>query len=456
MELLARRAASLQVQEAALRAEFEDWRKRTEKQEKLEKHNTQVRRITAQLEAFLDGLPREAAPSFAGLEKSYTRVLGAHRIWAFFRSKLALRDVAWLLDDLTTADELAWACYQPVREKAKAAGQIKPEALKEPPLLFFSSQPAPFVQGRETNFQPEGVTSDDTSKFGRAVLKLPVPVIGLPWFHVDHLPIAALVAHEVGHAVERDFGLEDQLGSLFDNLSVDAQRRSAWKMWRKEIFADVFGIVCTGRASVLALMDYLINDPMKIQQQRADGPAWGLYPPDFLRMLLNVEVLSQLAPTGCGREAWLDAYSRPIEEAWRGAYLFHQMTAFEPEIAAVVGAILTAKWEGLGGATLAEAVPPVNEERVGKLADDILKRKALPTNEPFRQLFAAATVAYHQDTAGYVASNQTVSVAARLFQLIPAGVRSGDRQLSQAEQQKQQQADRQAGAALLAFFDEEV
>ncbi|MBX3001462.1 MAG: hypothetical protein KF893_23275 [Caldilineaceae bacterium] len=46
MELLARRAISLQVQEAALRAEFKDWRARTEERQKLEKHNTQVRRLT--------------------------------------------------------------------------------------------------------------------------------------------------------------------------------------------------------------------------------------------------------------------------------------------------------------------------------------------------------------------------------------------------------------------------
>jgi hypothetical protein len=453
MELLARRATSLQVQEAALRAEFDDWRKRTEAHKALEKHNTQVQRIVTQLEAFLDALPREAAPSFAGLEKTYTRVLGAHRIWAYFRSKLALRDIAWLMQDLTTADELAWACYQLVRDQAKAAGTIEPEALKEPPLLFFSSQPAPFVQGRDTNFQPEGVTTDDSSRFGRAVLKLPVPVIGLPWFHVDHLPIAVLVAHEVGHAVERDFGLEDQLNQIFDELTVDGERNRAWKMWRKEIFADVFGILCTGRAHVLALMDYLINDPQTIQQKRVDGPAWGLYPPDFLRMLLNVEILTRLAPQNAGREEWLATYCTPMAEAWQGTYTFHQMRAFEPDMAAVVKAILTAQWQGLGGATLSQIVKPVDEKRVQKLADDILKRRALPKNESFRQLFAAATVAYYQDSAGYVASNQTVRVARRLFDLIPAGVRSGDRNLSQTQQQKQQAADRQAGSALLALFD---
>ncbi|MBX3001461.1 MAG: hypothetical protein KF893_23270 [Caldilineaceae bacterium] len=389
--------------------------------------------------------------------KPLTIVLGAHRIWAYFRSKLALRDIAWLMQDLTTADELAWVCYQPVRDQAKRAGTIAPEALKEPPLLFFSSQPAPFVQGRDTNFQPEGVTTDDSSKFGRAVLKLPVPMIGLPWFHVDHLPITVLVAHEVGHAVERDFGLEEQLSQIFDALPVDDGRKRAWTMWRKEIFADVFGIICTGRAHVLALMDYLINDPETIQQQRVDGPAWGLYPPDFLRMLLNVEILAQLAPKNGEREAWLAAYCLPIDEAWRGTYTFHQMRTFEPDIAAVVKAILTTEWEGLGGATLTKTVKPVDEKRVQKLADDILKRRLLPSNESFRQLFAAATVAYHQDTTGYVASNQTVRVAARLFKLIEnTGVRNDDRNLSQTQQQKQQTADRQAGSALLAFFDSDV
>ena len=77
--------------------------------------------------------------------------------------------------------------------------------LKEPPLLFCSSNASPFIQRRNTPFLAEGVTADDMERFDAALAFLPIPIIGVPWSQANHLPAAVVIGHEVGHAVERDF-----------------------------------------------------------------------------------------------------------------------------------------------------------------------------------------------------------------------------------------------------------
>ena len=118
MDLAQQRAVELRQQKLALQEELAAWRARTEKGKKLEKHYTQVLAITAKLDGLLARIPEpnpQAADPFVLYDRIHRLLLGAHRIWAYFRSKLALRDVDWLADDLKCADELAWECYRPAR-----------------------------------------------------------------------------------------------------------------------------------------------------------------------------------------------------------------------------------------------------------------------------------------------------------------------------------------------------
>jgi hypothetical protein len=81
----------------ALRREFADWRARSQANQPLGEAQVADRPphcATGGLSGRHAGDPDPAAPSFADNERIYTRLLGAHRIWAYFRSKLALRDVA--------------------------------------------------------------------------------------------------------------------------------------------------------------------------------------------------------------------------------------------------------------------------------------------------------------------------------------------------------------------------
>src|SRR5262249_36814252 len=143
----------------------------------------------------------------------------------------ALRDVANLRNELRCADEFAWECYRPALECAIEANALPTKKVRrEPPLVFFSDDASPFVQTRDTVILPGATEQSDILRFGRETFALPVPVIGVPWLHLNHLPAAATIAHEVGHTVEDDFELSKSLNSAFATLP--EARRAAWQAWR--------------------------------------------------------------------------------------------------------------------------------------------------------------------------------------------------------------------------------
>jgi hypothetical protein len=150
----------------SLTEEFTHWKTVSEPGQPLEKHHTQIRRVTAQLESAQHDLLKQVEEAVAAgtlLGRSYdleADVLELHRIWEFFRGKFALRYLAWLNPFLTAADELAWACYKPACTRAIAAKQVEPEHVKEPPLLFFTGSATPLAMSRDSAFHSE-IPSED-------------------------------------------------------------------------------------------------------------------------------------------------------------------------------------------------------------------------------------------------------------------------------------------------------
>lgn len=419
VDLAQQRAVELRHQKQALQDELVEWRGRTNKGQKLQKHFTQVLAITAKLDGFLAEIQEpdpQAADPFAAYAQIHRMLLGGHRIWAYFRSKLALRDVDWLADDLKCADELAWECYRPAREKAAAAGAIAPSALKEPPLVFFSNDASPFVQARNTIFEPEQIDDGGAlGDLGAAILMLPISVIGIPWFQLHHLPMAVVVAHEVGHAVEHDFGLEKALEAAFAALAVPDARKPAWSAWRDELFADAYGVLCCGQAYVQALMDFLLGDPAAIQKERKAAPNWGRYPGSYLRMFVNFRLLAQLGVASPG-----------LEKAWQDTYQFHLLQPYEGDVPAVVAALLDTPYDAFGGATIKDVVAfgQADVAAAQTAAKFINQGLSLPVGTSFRCLYAATTLAYYTDPETYARRNAHSAVVKKMLASIPPGVRS--------------------------------
>jgi hypothetical protein len=443
-----RKRAELELKLNGLADEFTYWKARTKEGSALEKHNSQVTRLTRQLARVHAKLAEQVkAEGFDVLDEARsteTDVLAVHRIWDFFRSKLSQRDSESLHEFLAAADDLAWACYQPPSLAMSAASPNWRQSLKEPPLSFLNGGSSPFVQVRNVAFQVEDTLEDglDLEKFGRLVQKLPIPVVGIPWHELSHLPEILVIGHEIGHAVEFDLGLTGELKEALATAGLDAERLPAWQSWRSEAFADVFGAVACGPAFVGTLLDFLVEPKSAITTEWRFGPQWDLYPTVALRAQL---VLATIRLTGHAN----DAESREAE--WVRLYgKTHAMAAFDGDIARVAKAFALTSFAALGGATLVSLVgfSTDMQERAADAADALLETSKPATSDP-REVLAGVRLAFERKPAALApVSRGGKGVAARALSHLEAvrtkGVRSS-RAMDEATSHEQQLRDAVAG-----------
>src|SRR5215510_4683257 len=107
----------------ALSGEFNIWLERSQPGKELEKHHTQIRAITAHLNQWnshvllilRENLRADSEEFLASIHNAERLMLSEHRIWEYFRSKLAQRRESEFGGYLKVADEFAWACYKPVQ-----------------------------------------------------------------------------------------------------------------------------------------------------------------------------------------------------------------------------------------------------------------------------------------------------------------------------------------------------
>ena len=487
MNLLEQRAGEVRRQHALLTGELTAWR-RARQQERFRKtpFAGDAHRGSA------PGLSRSQAPASPWRRGQPGRAGDAGRSAAgcgpglglFSRQVRAARAVDWLAPTLRCADELAWSCYKPAREAAvKArdqamsralaarvaagltdpvelarlaredadqAGTVDAVALKEPPLVAFTTDASPYASARESAV--EGLTEQDRQVLDEAVRRLPVAVVGVPWSYLDHLPRSVSLAHEVGHAVSSDLKVRGDIdlafgaafGAAFEvdppgaaARSFTPENRAGWQAWRHELFADAYGIQCVGAAAVLALADFLAGDPGTLGKQR-QGPPYRPHPPDILRMKVNLALLASAGADDAGLAA-----------AWQTAYPFHQMAAFEADIPAVVTALLDTPLKALGG-SLREALPfgPAARQRVADLRDDLANNRKLSPFTVFREVLAAGAELYYTDADAYAAADAERPLFARFQELIKPGPRT---EPSAAEKKNTAAYDRAAGADLIAL-----
>ncbi|HPQ17242.1 MAG TPA: hypothetical protein PLP04_18575, partial [Bryobacteraceae bacterium] len=185
-----RKQAEVERKMEALALEFERWLNATAPGGPFPKHHTQVRAAIGRLQGFQDAVREILATdnSLSTAREMARTLLAVHRIWEFFRSKLAQRYEKAFARYLAIADEFAWLCYHPIYEQARQANPGR--AMKEPPLVYLNGGMSPFILTRDASFQAEAVPREliSGSGFKQATSSLPFPVIGVPWNQVLHLP----------------------------------------------------------------------------------------------------------------------------------------------------------------------------------------------------------------------------------------------------------------------------
>lgn len=342
MTPLQRKTTELEAKLRSMPSELDVWLGLSELGKPFEKHHSQIRRLSLQMRLLHDKVVGEYAKAVkdatlldvaVSLEK---RSLAIHTVWDFFRAKFALRAVEPLGSYLKMADAFARECYDPVRAQFVAAGGAD---RREPPLVTFDNRVSPWALARDGRYAPAsdpgGIIA--TSAFSEVVSKLPIPLLGLPWHYLSYLPHVVFLAHECGHAVEKDFGLNPSTQDALNASGIDAKRLPAWQAWQREVFADVFACYTAGPAYPAALAEVLASDQSRVEAEVKPGSTgWGNYPTTSLRMLLNIETIKVLG---------FDQDAARLRDQWTFDYPAHAMTTFEDDLPVIAKAML-------GGAAL--------------------------------------------------------------------------------------------------------
>jgi hypothetical protein len=431
--LATRKQVGLESKLAALTAEFDLWLRLTSKGGELEKHHTQMRAITGHLGGLRDVTERmlnEAKQSGDILTQARnleSLVLGIRRIWEFFRSKLVQRREAEMHRFLQMADELAWSCYKPVIDVAISAVR------REPPLVFLNGGLSPYAQSRDQAFLAEEVPGEALSgkTYDPILKRLPIPVIGVPWYQAAHIPDLSVVAHETGHTVEQDFALHERtlknIGQVLQGTA-GAARLGCWEAWSTEVFADLWGCLSLGPAFVSSLTDFLASDRDHLKNEVAT--ASDKYPTAHIRILLCLNALQEMGFVG---------ETEALREAWVVSSSDTAMRAFEDDVPLVVKAVLSSNYPHMSPERPLLETPELRFTQqdwcLAKKGVAELRQGKIPESaNTARRLVAAARFLFDQDPQGYARDALDKALQEHMKSIIRPGTRSGEKILDQIQQ----------------------
>jgi hypothetical protein len=394
-----RKVSELRFKLQSLPDELKSWRERSSANQALEKNHSQIRRLTLRVE----GLHGKVISEFKDLEEKgklllfadslERKALAVHMVWDFFRSKFALREVGAFAPFLALADAFTRECYIETFRKMK---NLSADELCPAPLVTFDNEISPWAK-------PQSLSKPDPQEggfltpqqFNDALKQLPVALLGLPWSFLSYLPHMSLLAHEVGHAIERDCDQESMLDLAAANMPLsDEGRRAAWQTWRKEVFADLFGALMAGPAFAWSLADYLAKDAQSITAESRPqlNQSWTQYPTTSLRILLLCRFLER-------HSFATDATA--IRLQWEKDYPAHSLPDFEKDFDSVIDAIsAAARFPELVGFSFPPPVPPAMnspERRIAALYRQDMELKDTEP-QPARAYVAAARLLMDQKT----------------------------------------------------------
>jgi hypothetical protein len=306
-------------------------------------------------------------------------------------------------------------------------------------------------------FQAEQVVNQaipEDRQLQRYLRQLPIPVIGVPWFQIRHLPDALVLAHETAHTIENDFAFHEELEERYAAVG------PAWKAWEREVFADLFGCTVMGPPFLGSLIDFLAIGKAEIVSESRVSPHWGDYPTAALRILLCVAALKEL---GFHSEA------ERLLAQWSAEYPRHAMPEYEEHFSTIIAATLTQPLNTLHCAL--REIPGLRftqkqmEEAI--TTADSLANGTTPDTVSIRVLFAATRILFEADPAamqlkspecdklvakqGHVPKRDPATVFFERFkQIVQPGTRADEKSLDNDQLELLRKQSRNLG---MAMFD---
>jgi hypothetical protein len=400
----------------ALPREVEAWRGFTTTALDMDVHFSQLNAISTLMEvyveeqrAMLDAVGPGSPPAYFQADgfELIKLITNAQHVWDFFRDKLDLRFSPTFKIPLWVADAVAWSCHRPVLELAAKKGILDPDELREPPLTYLTADysPATWVRGSRPN---------DGRNYHLGTSNLPIPIIGVPWDHVENFWEFTSIQHEVGHDIEADLklrpSLSDNLRGRLDAAGVSASRIDVWVKWEGEVFADLVGLQLGGPAFADSMIHLLMLPVPGVTVYSPDDP----HPTPYVRVLMLAAYIRELVPEPKAGEAHerqirdarsrLDAHAREVERTWVELYGSQpQLEQYAADFPHVFRALMDTAMPELKGLSVRSLMP-------FSAADDVRIRAA------------AAYLATGDDApaAGSVAPRHCVSAARLAVKLLDA------------------------------------
>jgi hypothetical protein len=440
-DLVRRKRAELDAKLRGMIADIEHWRVLGARGGPLEKHQSQLTRIGVVIRDAVTEIDNERK-SLAGDDDQFLaraaplelQLLCLHRVWDFFRVRLAQRLVPHTALFLAVANELARRLVDPIVARRTTADGFDQALHAEAPFVYLCApirgtlSNTPFALGRDLgidlSLDESGVLGAVPVPLRRLVDRVPIPIIGVPWYQLAHPPDMALIAHEAGHVAEFDAKITGDLDAALESslmARADPSRDlSAWRTWRCEAFADCFAGAALGPGYALALHAFLAA-PLASMANDIPNPH-SRYPPTAVRIMLAFAAADAAgwgpeAQVAALRQGWLDGRAHiPIPAP--------TVALFE-DVAGVARALIDSPLPRLGGATIRAclASPARQAHTVATCKVQLLHGLRLDAVDPGAAIAAAALVeASHPGTLADPATVDRLLVAIRAS--IAPGVRS--------------------------------
>jgi hypothetical protein len=351
------RAEELRRRVEALPDEMKEWRERFEKAMNYNAHFSQLRDLGVLMQdgylTPLQALQQGLTPAL-GIEAFRDKaaevvddIIAAQRTWEFFREKLELRFSPTFKKPLAVADTVAWDCHRPVLDRAADEGILDPTLLRSPPLTYLGAEFSPVTWAR-------GTRPYDGRDYLLGKSTTPIPVIELPWDHVQNLWEFLSIHHEVGHDLDADLkvrpALRLALNFKLGGEGVANDRIVNWLAWLGEVFADLVALRLGGPAYIEMLLHLFLGPADKVVTPDDKDP----HPTPYLRILKNIAYARTLLPGDAALTAHLDQ----LATRWTAIYGAQpQFKDYVDDFPHVFEALMATPFEELKDKTVQSLLP---------------------------------------------------------------------------------------------------